>query len=967
MPHRRIILPSLFLALVLGGSASAEEKPRFSVWDAPVSLDQRTVHGELDNGLRWLAHPTEEPSGVLELRLVVAAGSIHEAEDQLGAAHFVEHMAFNQTRRFSPGELRRFLETSGARFGADFNAVTDFHHTTYRLSIPSDDPALREQAFEILADWASGIVFDPAEVERERGVVLAELDQKRRTPWGDWLELAPTLFGGSRYGERPPIGNRASLESLDAATLERYFDTWYRPERMTLVVAGDLDPADFEERLRRHFGGLRGKGEAPDDSWPLPSTGDPTVRAVSGGDGEPPRVLMFHLVPRPGLGRGNPTLGAFRQALIDELALDALQRALAEEVEWLPWFGPERIPAVATFWVSRRGREFEGLAMSLERIRRHGLPQTILERARSNVLGALERALDGESSAKLIANRYAAQAAGAPVPADSVQGEAWKALSALLNDETVSARAQELVAAEHRRTLVVGGVEAAEKVVEVSETFVRSAGLEDLRPLIDPLARPRQTSSGPEIDSSAVEASTMSDTGVSVEENTVPARARQATFYDGIALHLWDLADGTRVLFRRTRDPAARLVAWRPGGVAALAVEDRSAALLLSPLVPGVSATFGEDFLRQRSVLHPQISAHEADLVGASPRLLLRQIGSMASVSDFVLGDWRRQEVIRHLEEIAASAPWRVHERLTVELLTRRSRRTMPPFETLAQQLGKLRPESAAAVLRPAFDRSERFVVVIAGDFEPEEIRALVEEHTGAAEDRADDSESMPDTLPGPLLWPEGSRGSPIEEPRTAPNARVLDPIVLPAEGEQARVQRLSHFELAWTPASERELGFFAHTLQVLAREHLREALGITYQVEVEASLPLADQGPAWISIGFGTAPSQLDPALGGVQTVVEFLLDAPDPTSALQPLLDQALEASAAQVPDGPPEAEGASGFWVGQLIACYRAGIDPHRVLEAWQSGEALSEERFRYLARRWLGSERSALGVARPGAEN
>jgi len=142
--------------------------------DAPMPLDPRITVGQLRNGLRYWIRENRYPEKRAELRLVVRAGSLLEDDDQLGLAHFVEHMAFNGTKNYPKMELVKTLESFGMRFGADVNASTSFDETLYFLRIPTDDDNIVDSAFQILEDWAHNVSFDDEEIDKERGVVIEE-------------------------------------------------------------------------------------------------------------------------------------------------------------------------------------------------------------------------------------------------------------------------------------------------------------------------------------------------------------------------------------------------------------------------------------------------------------------------------------------------------------------------------------------------------------------------------------------------------------------------------------------------------------------------------------------------------------------------------------------------------------------------------------------------------------------------
>jgi zinc protease len=174
--------------------------------DRTLPIDAAVRTGRLPNGLRYFIRQNARPEKRVSMRLAVNAGAIQEDPNQRGLAHFLEHMAFNGTTNFKPGELVSFLESIGARFGPHVNAMTSFDETVYMLDIPTDRPGYVEKGMLVLHDFAHGISLLPAEVEKERGVVLEEW--RGRLGAGSRLteKQLPVIFQGSRYAERMPNG-----------------------------------------------------------------------------------------------------------------------------------------------------------------------------------------------------------------------------------------------------------------------------------------------------------------------------------------------------------------------------------------------------------------------------------------------------------------------------------------------------------------------------------------------------------------------------------------------------------------------------------------------------------------------------------------------------------------------------------------------------------------------------------------
>src|SRR5688572_22396830 len=231
-------------------------KPAFSPAD-PVPFDTQVLRGTLPNGLTYYIRKNGRPDDRVLLQLAVKAGSVDETDEQQGLAHFVEHMAFNGSRKFKAGELIKTLESSGARMGPHVNAYTSFDETVYMFQVPTDKDGIVQKGLQALADVADGLTLDAKEVDKERGVVVEE--------WRGGLGAAarirdqqiPILFHKSKYAERLPIGKPEVLKTFTLAQLRSFYTRWYRPDRMALVVVGDIDAAALEAQVKQLFGAVR--------------------------------------------------------------------------------------------------------------------------------------------------------------------------------------------------------------------------------------------------------------------------------------------------------------------------------------------------------------------------------------------------------------------------------------------------------------------------------------------------------------------------------------------------------------------------------------------------------------------------------------------------------------------------------------------------------------------------------------
>ena len=201
-----------------------------------IPFNPEVKTGVLSNGLTYYIKNNGKPENKVELRLVVKAGSILEDEDQLGLAHFMEHMNFNGTKNFKKNELVDYLQSIGVKFGAHLNAYTSFDETVYILPIPSEDPEKLEKGFQILEDWAHNALLTDEEIDNERGVVLEEYRLGQGANERMMQKYLPKMLYGSRYAERLPIGTKENLENFKYESLRRFYKDWYRPDLMSVMA-----------------------------------------------------------------------------------------------------------------------------------------------------------------------------------------------------------------------------------------------------------------------------------------------------------------------------------------------------------------------------------------------------------------------------------------------------------------------------------------------------------------------------------------------------------------------------------------------------------------------------------------------------------------------------------------------------------------------------------------------------------
>ena len=258
----RAALPALF-ALVLsacatqpasvGRTPAVASQPTWAFEASDIPVDPGYRFGRLDNGMRFVVRHNATPQGTALVRMEVRTGSLDEAEDERGFAHFVEHMAFNGSTRVPEGEMVRLLERSGLAFGADTNAQTGFEQTTYMLDLPRNDPALLDTALMLMRETASELTIAPEAVERERGVILAEMRDRNTWQLRAAQDQAQFTTPDALYPRRFPIGTPETLKAATAASLRAFWQREYVPAHTTVIVIGDFPAEEAEAAIRKHF------------------------------------------------------------------------------------------------------------------------------------------------------------------------------------------------------------------------------------------------------------------------------------------------------------------------------------------------------------------------------------------------------------------------------------------------------------------------------------------------------------------------------------------------------------------------------------------------------------------------------------------------------------------------------------------------------------------------------------------
>jgi zinc protease len=406
MPLLRLFLALALLPLLT--FAAAPNPPKSS----DLRTDPAARSGVLPNGLRYVIYPNHEPKNRASFRLLVQAGSLHEAEDQRGLAHFLEHLAFNGSVHYAPGTLVEFFQRMGMSFGGDTNANTGFDRTVYLLELPDVKPATLHEGLRVFSDYAGGLLLEPKSIEKERGIILSEKRTHDSVGFRSFVAQYEFLLGGSLFPRRIPIGEANVIETAQRDRFLEFYNTWYRPELMSVVVVGDIDPAEIEKEIVATFSSATDRAPAK----PIPDRG----KLAENGQ---VRVLYHYEPEAPGTTVSLAAVDSFPgEPDTAENRLKELPRTIATAMvnrrlsvlakqEHAPFLGGElEVEDAFDFYreaslsLSCKAEQWSAaLSIADQELRRaleHGFQTTELQEATANYLNYLEQEVQTASTRK---------------------------------------------------------------------------------------------------------------------------------------------------------------------------------------------------------------------------------------------------------------------------------------------------------------------------------------------------------------------------------------------------------------------------------------------------------------------------------------------------------------------------------------------------------------------------------------
>ncbi len=905
-----------------------------------VPFDEAVRRGTLPNGLAYFVRQNGRPASRVVLRLAVKAGSLFEADDQQGLAHLIEHMAFNGSAHFKPGELVSYFERTGARLGPHVNAYTSFDETVYMLDLPADSAAVVQQGLFALADFAGGLDLAADQIDRERGVVVEEWRGRLGAGTRVRDQQLPVLYHQSRYAERLPIGKPEVLRTAPAQRLRDFYDTWYRPERMAVVVVGDVDPARIESGIREAFGPLASRAAA---QQPPPSSVPFHTEQLVNITTDPEVTSSSVQVLRKRRHEPSVTVGDYRRSLVEGLFSRMMNQRFTELARRAdaPFLGAgggstSLSPAVDAFGLNARvtdGRLPDGLtALETEaaRVRQHGFTAPELARAKRSLLASYERAYnerDKNESASFAQEYLSYFLNGEPSPGIAYEYQLVQQLLPAISLADVTGLARE-------RLQGAGDVVLA---VMPQKDGVAVPQAADLRSALSAGARATVAAWNDAADERPL-----------VAQPPAPGRVVSRREMPELGVTVVRLANGLEAWLKPTdfKNDQVLFTMYAPGGVAGAAPDDYLQASFAAQYVDlsgigGIKALDLDKMLAgKRASAAPFISATTQGISGSSSPGELETALQLLYLTFTAPGDdpdafgvMRRQ-----LDAAVANrgrSPGQAFGEKLEDVNTSHHFTAAPLTPELLATLDRTRLRQEYA---KRFANAADFTLFVVGAFKVDDVLPLFERWVGS--------------LPSAGTRSAAFRDSGVRFPAGIERAQVV-------KGREPRSQTAVSFfaDPGFDPVETERLLAATSILETVLRDALREDLGQTYTVSVGLAQTPPQRGDSYVSVNFGAAPENI---AGMTDRVLKEVarLQAEGPSADL---VQRAREGARRDF----ETAQKQNAWWMRRLQYVHMMRADPRDIITRQARIDSLSVDTVRETFRRYFPLDRYTVVTLMPEA--
>lgn len=893
-----------------------------------MPLDPQVRTGKLQNGLTYFIRKNAKPEKRVELRLVVNAGSLMEDENQLGLAHFTEHMCFNGTKNFPKNKLVDYLQSIGVRFGADLNAYTSFDETVYMLPIPSDKEDLVDQGLQILEDWAHNVTFEGTEIDKERGVVVEEwrtgrgADQRMRDQW------LPILFKNSRYAERLPIGTKEVLESFSHETIRKFYKDWYRPDLMAVVVVGDIDVDKMEGKIKTYFNRLEPtKNPRERKKYEIPAHKETYVKILQDKESAFNTLRMTYKQPNESMR----TADDYRRNLMYELYQTMLGERLAEisqkpETPFIFAYagygsvigrGSKSYQIFAQVSDENMEKALTTLLTENKRVLDFGFNLSELERAKQELMKRYEKRFN--ERAKTNSDNFVEEyinffLEGEPAPGIEFEYDLVKKMLPSIKVEEINILPKKWITKENRVVVITASDKPSVKlptearVLEIINQIdnIKVEKYED-KVITEPLMANLPTA------------------GKIVKEVKLP-KIEDVTELT--------LSNGAKVVYKKTnfKDDEIRISAYSAGGTSLYPDADAQSANYASQVIneSGVGNFSDSDLKKLLSGKNVRITpvigeTSEGIFGNTSPKdvemafqlLHLRFTAPRKDADAFKAYITKNKALYKNL---ASNPMFFFYMELDKIMSNGHPRNVGFPK---AEDLDKVNLDRAYEIYKERYANAKDFVFTIVGNFEEATLRTLVEKYIA----------SLPANM---NAAPEKFKDLGVRPPKGYVNKEIKS-------GQDPK----SQVSLVYTGDLKKEKDAFAirafgDVLENKLIENLREDKGGVYSPQAGASTSKTPYSSYSINVGFSCAPENVEKLVNAVfEEVGKLQKDGPQASD-----MQKIKETYRREFEKNSKE----NGFWANRIQTLYSEGAEAKTLAESQARIEALTAKEIQAVAKKY-----------------
>ena len=379
-----------------------------------LPVDPNVKIGKLENGLTYYIRHNSQPAQRAEFYLATNVGAFQEEDDQDGLAHFLEHMCFNGTKNFPDKKLLEYLQGIGAEFGRNINASTGFEQTQYMLNnIPIIREGIIDSCLLVLHDYAHYVTCDPEEIDAERGVILEERRSRRDANWRVFERMLPYYYGDTKMARRTLIGGEEQLKTFKYESLTNFYRKWYNPDMQAVIVVGDFDVDMMEQKIKDTFSSIPAPVEPTvKPIIPIPGNEEPIVAVITDPEATSSSIgLIWKSTAMP------KEYASTDVAFMTDIIKIIIGDAFAERMEAItasstaPFIsgnlgisslveGTDAVMSEVTFKDGEYKKALEAFYTEIERIKRYGITEGELERAKMELISSAERGVEAAPTRK---------------------------------------------------------------------------------------------------------------------------------------------------------------------------------------------------------------------------------------------------------------------------------------------------------------------------------------------------------------------------------------------------------------------------------------------------------------------------------------------------------------------------------------------------------------------------------------